>query len=178
MLIRSLLFLTLLYSGAIHAQPDSLFVTERDSTMAYAVVYPPLPDLPAFTLIGTYAMDSSRVAVRLGYKRGKPCGTYRAFYPDGQQLIFAVYGWGYLHGDWVEYDPFGRITVKGQYRNGQRDGTWAFRPQGIVGHYKDGLKNGSWKYYENDKLVRKEKWRKGVLREGSTFLFGNWTHTE
>jgi antitoxin component YwqK of YwqJK toxin-antitoxin module len=66
----------------------------------------------------------------------------------------------------------GRITVKGQYRNGKRDGTWAFRSEGIVGHYKDGLKHGRWKYYENGQVVRREKYRKDKLRQGSTFLFG------
>ena len=37
----------------------------------------------------------------------------------------AVYGG---QGDWVEYDPTGRIGVS-QYRMGKRSGTWAFREQ-------------------------------------------------
>lgn len=172
-MLRKLLFHAALLAGTfLHAQPDSLYIPENGETVAYAVVYEPIQDVERFKLVGKYAIDTSRLAVQIDYKRGKPSGIYRAFYPEGQQLIFAVYGWGSLHGDWVEYDPAGRISVKGQYRMGKRSGTWAFREQGIVGHYKDGLKSGSWKYYENDKLIRKEKWRKGKIKQGGTFLFG------
>jgi antitoxin component YwqK of YwqJK toxin-antitoxin module len=155
------------------AQPDSLYITENGTTTAYKVDYSPLhADLLPYRRVGKYASDTSRVAVLLDYKRGKPSGVFRAFYPDGRPLIFAVYGWGSLHGDWAEYDPTGRITVKGQYRMGKRDGTWAFRDQGIVGHYKDGEKHGRWKYYRNGKLVKKERWRHGQLQQGGTFVFG------
>ncbi|MBS1936494.1 MAG: hypothetical protein JSS84_01615 [Bacteroidetes bacterium] len=163
----------LLLCGPLAAQPDSLYITEAGSTRAYAVQYEPLHEgMAPYRRIGKYAFDTTRTAVTMDYKRGKPSGIYRAFYPDGKQLLFAVYGWGSLHGDWAEYDPTGRITVKGQYRQGKREGTWAFRDQGIVGHYKEGKKNGTWKYYENGKLVKKEKWRKGELLPGRTFLFG------
>lgn len=172
MLAKLLSSAALLVAGLAQAQPDSLYITEHGTTEAYAVVYAPLQGMEPYRRVGRYAFDTSRVAVQIDYKRGKPSGIYRAFYPDGKQLLFAVYGWGSLHGDWAEYDPTGRITVKGQYRMGKRSGTWAFREEGIVGHYKDGLKHGNWKYYENGKLVRKEKWRKGALKQGGTFLFG------
>ena len=124
---RTLLPLLLALSAAIvHAQPDSLFVTEHGTTTAYAVTYPPLKTAESFTHEGRYAMDTSRIAVRIGYKRGKPCGVYRAWYPDGAPMIFAVYGWGYLHGDWTEYAKDGHITLKGRYKNGKWDCPWAF----------------------------------------------------
>lgn len=160
----------LLFALVSLAQPDSLYVEERGGTVAYAVVYPPLKQAESFTHEGRYAMDTSRIAVRQGFKRGKPCGVYRAWYPDGAPMIFAVYGWGYLHGDWTEYAPDGSITVKGKYDNGKRDGTWAFRAQGIVGHYKDGLKHGKWKYYENGNLVRFERYRNGEQVSGNRSL--------
>lgn len=172
MLLKLLLPIALLCGTLLHAQPDSLYISENGTTVAYAVIYSPVKPVDQYRRIGRFALDTSKVAVQLDYKRGKPSGVYRAFYPDGAPLIFAVYGWGSLHGDWTEYDPTGRITVKGQYRQGKRDGTWAFRDQGIVGHYKNGLKSGSWKYYDNGKLVKKEKWRKGELKQGGTFLFG------
>lgn len=168
---RSLfLSLALLLGARIHAQPDSLFVPEHGGTVAYAVVYPPLGTGESFTHEGRYAMDTARVAVRLSYKRGKPCGVYRAWYPDGAPMIFAVYGWGYLEGDWTEYAQDGHITVKGTYQKGKRDGTWAFRDQGIIGHYKDGLKDGKWKYFENGHLVRLEHYRAGELAGGKRSL--------
>lgn len=161
-MLRTLfLSFTLFLIQALHAQPDSLYIAEKVVTVAYAVTYPPLKTAESFTHEGRYAMDTSRIAVRLGFKRGKPCGVYRAWYPDGAPMIFAVYGWGYLNGDWTEYGQDGRITVKGKYKEGKRDGIWAFREQGIVGHYKDGKKHGKWKYYENGRLVRFERYRNG-----------------
>lgn len=168
------IFLTLCASfiSLAHAQPDTLYVTSGDSTYSYPVIYDPIRPLDQFQRIGRYAFDTTRVAVQLDYKRGKPSGVYRAFYPDGKPLIFAVYGWGSLNGDWTEYDEFGRVTIKGQYRDGQRNGTWAFRTQGILGHYKDGLKSGKWKYFGPDgKVLRIERYREGKLRNGSTYNF-------
>lgn len=159
--------------GTASAQPDTLFVSSGDSTYAYAVRYEPLSAAEAFKRNGYFAFDTTRLAVQLDYKRGKPSGVYRAYYPDGKPLIFAVYGWGSLHGDWTEYDEFGRITVKGRYRDGLRDGTWAFRTQGIVGQYKEGLRHGKWKYYDRDgRLVRVEKYYRDTLKPGSTYRFG------
>ncbi|MBP8823780.1 MAG: hypothetical protein KBH07_09060 [Flavobacteriales bacterium] len=162
----------LLLATCALAQPDSLYITTQGTTQAYAIAYAPVQPVERYRRVGNYAFDTTRTAVTIDYKRGKPSGIYRAFYPDGKQLLFAVYGWGSLHGDWAEYGPDGRITVKGQYRQGKREGTWAFREQGIVGHYKDGQQHGKWKYYENGKLVKREKWRKGEMKQGGTFLFG------
>ena len=61
--------------------------------------------------------------------------------------------------------------MKGQYRDGSRDGTWAFRSEGVVGHYSKGLRHGKWKTYENGRLVRVEKYRNDELMPGSTFFF-------
>lgn len=152
-----------------YAQPDTLYVPSGDTVFTYAVAYEPERDLEQYTRIGRYAHDTSKVAVSLGYRRGKPSGVYRAFFPDGRPLIFAVYGWGSLHGDWTEYDEFGRITIKGQYRDGVREGTWAFRKEGIVGKYHEGLKHGKWKYYANGKLVRIEKYHRGNPVQGGSY---------
>ena len=169
-MIRSLLPAILLsHTLVCGAQPDTLWVPMEDTVHAYQVMYGPLRDTVAFTHFGRYAFDTTRVAVRLGYKRGKPSGVYRAFFPDGRPLIFAVYGWGSLHGDWTEYDTFGHITLKGQYRMGKREGTWAFRKEGIVGHYKNGMKHGKWRYYKDGKVAWVEKYHKDQLKQGSTY---------
>lgn len=172
-MLRLCLLAATLASGVLRAQPDTLYVPDANGTVQpLAVTYPPLQQEEQFIHVGRYTADTAHMAVRMAFKRGKPSGVFRAYYPDGRPLIFAVYGWGSLHGDWTEYDPVGRIAVKGQYRNGKRDGTWAFRSEGIVGHYKDGLKHGKWKYYENGRLKRKERYRKDKAVRGSTFLFG------
>jgi antitoxin component YwqK of YwqJK toxin-antitoxin module len=170
MTMHHLLFpLLLVLSFGVNAQPDTLYVPSGDTLFTFAVVYDPVEPAEQYKLIGRYAHDPDRVAVSIDHKRGKPSGVYRAWYPDGRPLIFAVYGWGSLHGDWTEYDEFGRITIKGQYRNGLREGTWAFRKLGIVGKYREGLKHGKWKYYDQGRLVRVEKFRNGELMPGSTY---------
>ncbi|MCW5897777.1 MAG: hypothetical protein KIT10_00795 [Flavobacteriales bacterium] len=166
--IRLLPFFALLGTMASQAQPDTLLVPSGDTTFAFAVVYDRPEPAEQYKLIGRYAHDTSAVAVRLDMKRGKPSGVYRAYFPDGRPLIFAVYGWGYLHGDWTEYDEMGRVTLKGQYREGMREGTWAFRREGILGHYRKGLKHGKWKTYVNGRVVRIEKWRNGQQLTGHT----------
>lgn len=168
------LFPALLLTAAspLAAQPDTLYITEHGSTSPYAVVYPTYTSEGDFRLVGRYALDTSRVAVELDHKRGRPCGVYRAYYPDGRPLILAVYGYNGLHGDWTEYDEQGRITVKGQYREGEREGTWAFRAEGIVGHYREGLRHGKWKYFQNGRLVREVKYHKDKLVKGSEMQMG------
>lgn len=142
------------------AQPtDTLFVNSADSTYAYAIDYAPEQDTTSYTRIATYRFDPDRIAVELGYKRGKPCGVYKSYYPDGRLMEFAVYGWGHLHGNWVEYDEFGKIVVKGFYKNGKRSGLWNFKYQGILGNYKNGMKHGRWRYYEGGRLVKTERYR-------------------
>ena len=151
------------------AQPDTLWVPDQDGVKPYAVHYAPVRMDPQYKRIGHFAFDTTKVAVELDYKRGQPSGVYRAFFPDGRPLIFAVYGFGSLHGDWTEYAEDGTVTLKGQYRQGKRDGLWAFRKEGIVGHYKKGEKHGKWKYFVNGRQTKQEKFRKGALKRTRTF---------
>ena len=169
-----MLFLAVGLSMALSlaAQPDTLYVPNAGTIQAHAVNYEPIQVAQQYKRIGRFASDSTKVAVQLDYKQGRPFGVYRAYYPDGRPLIFAVYGMKGLHGDWSEYDERGRITVKGQYRDGLRDGVWAFRGDGIVGRYKKGLKHGKWKYYEKGRIVSIESYRKGEIKRGSALRIG------
>lgn len=148
----------LFLSTLLCAQPDTLWVPSNGTMVPHAVVYGPVRMDPQYKRIGKYATDTTKVAVSMDYKRGHASGIYRAFYPDGRPLIFAVYGWDSPHGDWTEYNEVGAISLKGQYREGKRDGTWAFKQDGIIGHYKEGQKHGIWKYYEGARPVRSEKY--------------------
>ena len=159
-------------SNTCIAQPDSLFYEWKGQFLASAINYEEKSDSSDFMLVGEYMEFPERIAVEIPIRRGKPTGLFKAYYPDGKLLIRAVYAWGYLHGDWTEYDEDGIITVKGQYRDGKRHGAWVYRRDGIRGRYKRGLKSGRWKYYEGSTLVRIEKWRKGRLQEGGTFRLG------
>lgn len=155
-----LLFVPLVLLGSIPAaaQPDTLYVPSGDTVYTYAIHYPPVETAEQYQMTGLYAFDTTRVAVRLDIKRGKPSGVYRAYYPDGKPLIFAVYGWGSLNGDWTEYDEFGRIAVKGQYEKGLRHGKWAFKQEGVFGTYKRGLKDGKWKFYDQQGRLTRTVW--------------------
>ncbi len=160
----TILALLLNFSVALSAQPDTLWVRTKGILVPYAVSYEPVSAEPASKRIGRFASDTSRVAVEMDYKRGFPSGVYRAYYPDGRPLIFAVYGWKTLHGDWTEYAEDGSVSLKGQYRQGKREGPWSFRQEGIRGHYKDGEKHGKWKYFEDGRPLRSEKYKKGELK--------------
>lgn len=164
-----LLTFSVLTALPLLAQPDTLWIPTNGAMVPHAVVYEPVRMDPQYKRIGKFATDTNKVAVNLDYKRGHPSGVYRAYFPDGRPLIFAVYGWDAPHGDWTEYDEVGAISLKGQYRQGLRDGLWAFRQEGIVGHYKEGLKHGKWKYYENGRIRRTEYFKKDKLVRTRTF---------
>lgn len=160
--------LALVLHTFLSAQPDTLWVPTNGALVPHAVVYEPVRQDPQYKRIGKFTSDTSKVAVRMDYKRGHASGVYRAYYPDGRPLIFAVYGWDSPHGDWTEYDETGGISLKGQYRGGLRDGTWAFRKEGILGHYKKGLKHGKWRYFHGSIPVRTEKYKKDKLKRTRT----------
>jgi antitoxin component YwqK of YwqJK toxin-antitoxin module len=163
-LLTGLLLLAAIWASA---QPDTLYITSGDAIYPHAVIYDPIEPSEQYKMIGRYADHPDRIAVTIDHKRGKPSGVYRAYYPDGKPMIFAVYGWGSLHGDWTEYDEFGRITIKGRYRDGLRDGMWAFRKLGITGKYNKGLKHGKWKTYVNGRVADIARYRNGELISGT-----------
>lgn len=169
--MRHLFPIALLAALSATGQPDTLWVPSGDTVFAFAVAYDPVEPAEQYRMTGRYTHRPEQVAVHLDHKRGKPCGVYRAWYPNGTPLIFAVYGWGFLHGDWTEYDEYGRVAIKGQYRHGLREGTWAYRQLGVVGSYQKGLKHGKWKTYRDGRLVLVEKYRHGEPVQGGTFRF-------
>jgi antitoxin component YwqK of YwqJK toxin-antitoxin module len=164
--MRILPIVLLFLATSLRSQPDTLYIPSGDTIYSFAVVYDPVVPAEQYKMTGRFAHDTSKVAVKLDMKRGKPSGVYRAFFPDGRPLIFAVYGWGTLNGDWTEYDEFGRIAIKGRYNDGLRDALWSFRKLKIQGHYKDGKKHGRWKRYENGVVVARSRYRNDVLLKG------------
>ena len=62
-----------------------------DSVYRYPVEYEPV-QTEQFKRRGWYAFDSTRTAVTLDYKRGRPSGV-QDLLSDGKPLVFAVYGW-------------------------------------------------------------------------------------
>ncbi len=153
----------MIFTSVFSQLKDTLYVTSDDTTYAYAIVYIPVEETEQHTKVAKYAFDMGLTAVEIDYKRGKPSGRYKAYYPDGQLMEYGIYGWGSLHGDWTEYDEFGVIIIKGFYRNGLKVGKWSFRQEQIRGSYKNGLKHGKWKYYQGKQVIRTERYKRGVL---------------
>ena len=60
---------------------------------------------------------------------------------EGDLLVFG----NFFLGKYKEYDAVGRLKVKGEYRLIQEH------------NLKSSVQSGTWKFYENGKLVRKEK---------------------
>lgn len=53
-------------------------------------------------------------------------GKWLLFYPDGTILNTQDFVNGKLHGEFITYDKYGKIEIKGNYVDGERDGEWLF----------------------------------------------------
>jgi antitoxin component YwqK of YwqJK toxin-antitoxin module len=70
------------------------------------------------------------------------------YYPNGQIKVIAdfIANGFVLCGKYHEYDPNGKLTVKGQYELISKDN-----------YLPENRKKGIWKYYKNGKCIKKEK---------------------
>lgn len=152
-----------------NAQFDSLHFEFEGRSWSEKIQYPPKPDTNYFVWQGSYPGNLNQTAITIPYKRGKPSGLVRAYYPNGQKLFRVVYGWGKLHGDWIEFDESGTVTVKGQYRDDLRHGVWYFAKERLRGKYRKGKKHGKWKYYSGRRVVAIEKFFRGRFKSRRTF---------
>lgn len=86
--------------------------------------------------------------VRTKYYFLKGVQPYLAFYDNGKVHVRGSFIASGLvsSGKYREYDEGGKLTIKGQYEL-----TW-------IGSFPESKKNGTWKYYENGKLIKKEKY--------------------
>lgn len=86
--------------------------------------------------------------VRTKYYYLKGVQEYRSYYDNGKIQTrgnFVAAG-RVFSGKYHEYDKDGKPTIKGQYKL-----TW-------IGNFAESKKTGTWKYYENGKLIKKEKY--------------------
>ncbi len=100
--------------------------------------------------IAVYAEDTTQMAFKRSYVRTKPNGLYKAWYPNGKVREFGVYGYGSLHGDWVEYDQEGNVLIRGKYKEGKKNGFWAYRTKNCFGKYLRDQKHGRWKCFDKE----------------------------
>jgi antitoxin component YwqK of YwqJK toxin-antitoxin module len=64
------------------------------------------------------------VAVKGQFVNNLEEGLWTRYYPDGQVRSTSNYLAGKLHGEFIAYDPFGRVLAKGNYTNDIKNGDW------------------------------------------------------
>lgn len=101
-------------------------------------------------------------------KQGKPDGVWRWYYDSGQLLREENFRAGLKDGMSVEYDENGNIIQEGEYINGAEEGPWVELTGDVYikGNYRDGLRNGSWSCYYIQ--------RNGTLTDSILFFRGSF----
>ncbi|MDD4602380.1 MAG: hypothetical protein PHF97_01060 [Bacteroidales bacterium] len=82
-------------------------------------------------------------------KQGKPVGNWKWYFDSGKILKTESYHNGLHDGLSTTYDESGKVVEEGAYVNGKEDGEW-FEQIGdtyVKGNYRDGMRNGMWTYY-------------------------------
>ncbi|MEM8710622.1 MAG: hypothetical protein AAGG01_06695, partial [Planctomycetota bacterium] len=92
--------------------------------------------------------------------------------PDGRTVRFETAagtdGEPVRHGDFRVFDGSGEWVVRGEYKNGVRDGSWFYRHRSgerlASGKYRGGERQGRWKFYfRSGELCAEGVFKKGVL---------------
>jgi len=129
------------------------------------------------------------------YRKGLPDGDWRWLHNNGQLWREEVFYEGREDGPSVEYSDTGAVVSRGQYIDGERDGQWVIDigEHREEGEYRVGERYGTWKYYfRNGKLKFEGKfmggqeegehvtyYETGMVRQRGRFKFGeregDWT---
>ena len=76
----------------------------------------------------------------------------------GEGLIRGNYKNGKREGTWVVYHENGQLKYKGEYKNGKEEGPWfSYDDTGQLrenGEYKDGEREGTWVFFNRDGTKR------------------------
>lgn len=129
------------------------------------------------------------------YRKGIPDGDWKWTHRNGATWREEVFYEGREDGLSVEYSDTGTVVAKGQYIDGEREGTWIIDvgEHREEGEYRLGQRSGTWKYfYRNEKLkfegkytdgreegVHSQYYMSGQLKESGRYKFGeregDWT---
>jgi len=110
-----------------------------------------------------FAESPSQIAIEKTFSNNHQNGVYKVYYPSGRLRIFSVFANDKLNGEWTWYNENGTILIKGEYKDGIKDGYWAYKYMRTYGRYKDGLKKGIWKHFDENNKKYKSFYRKGKL---------------
>lgn len=98
------------------------------------------------------------------YTKGNPVGLWKWYFESGALLREEYFLNGLEDGLSVEFDEKGDTVSRGEYIDGEREGSWLFRQgnQQIRGYFKAGKMDGEWKhYFDNGRLSFSGKFADG-----------------
>ena len=109
-----------------------------------------------------YHRNSKEVMTIENYKNGELNGKRIVFYKDGKVAEEAIYQKGKRNGIYKKISGNGIVLEEANYQNGELQGPAVYKDaDGNVvakGNYKNDQKWGTWQFFENGKVVSKEKY--------------------
>jgi len=104
-------------------------------------------------------------------------GEMTTFYTTGAVKEWYNYKDGLKHGDFEELSVYGYTTLKGSFKNGEKDGEWEYSyykgQKEKVSHYKKGLLNGHYNYYYDNGKVNVDGEYKNGKKQGEWTWYTN-----
>lgn len=115
-----------------------------------------------------YDSGKPREIIEVDKNTGKPDGSYKEFYENGNLKVEGNFKEGKQHGSYKKYYSNGEIHIKGSYKDGELDGVRkTYYKNGELEKkekYKAGKLHGSFKsYYENGELNVKTSYTNDTL---------------
>lgn len=145
------------------SQSERMKVFYPEDTLTFDLIYKDLDSLENEKLEAYYKENPEQIAYVKNYYYGKQSGIYKAFYPSGRIMIFAVYQRGMLNGDYTWFSPDGKVLIKAQYRDNIRHGYYANRLHHFQGRFRDGKRHGKWEFNVGSSAYRKAYYSEGKL---------------
>ena len=109
-----------------------------------------------------YHHQSKKVMTVEYYKNGKLDGKRLVYFTNGKVAEETNYNDGIKHGAYRKYTDKEILLEDSMFVNGEYHGPAVFRDGdgdlASKGMFKNGAKNGIWEFYEDGKLVKKEKY--------------------
>lgn len=167
--MRNVFFgLMILTFAQVFSQRQRMQINFSDTTISYPLFYKNTDSLSRNKLKAYYASDTNVLAYEKNYYYGNQNGIYKEFYPSGSTYLLCIYQQGKIHGDWAQYDEFGKVHLKAKYRNGVKHGFFIDKKKHFQGRYRNGKKHGKWeynlnslnyykRYFDNGDLIGKRK---------------------
>lgn len=99
------------------------------------------------------------------YVSDRPSGLWTWYYENGNVWREENLYRGKGEGSFVEYDKDGKIIIKGEYLDNEREGLWNYCAGDITeeGNFSAGYQEGLWKqYFSNGKIAYEGKFIQGI----------------